>query len=240
MASSAGSSRDTTGAPPPLAVSAPSNNAPSNTGAPADTSQLDKLCEKALAAGASGRYALSATFYQRAADEALRLHGETFVCTFLRLKRVVVVLCQSRLEGVTSAETAALRAEAWALVSSALPLIVRRMDANTMLPGRGTALELAFFKRFLTMQRIKWATLSTRDLPLTCCWSLLRLVLRTRRPLFCAWWTACCQPHEACQKSGFFKRKFLQPTWSVQLLVNYRQRTRHSLPCYAQDGRLRR
>ena len=43
-------------------------------------------------------------------------------------------------------EWTALRAEAWALLSSSLPFIVRRMDDNTVLPGRGTAVELAFFK----------------------------------------------------------------------------------------------
>ena len=52
------------------------------------------------------------------------------------------LLLQSTLEGVTPEERTALRTEGRALVS--LPLIVRRMDDNTMLPGRGTAVELAF------------------------------------------------------------------------------------------------
>ena len=42
-----------------------------------------------------------------------------------------------------------MRTEAWALLSSSLPLIiVRRIDDNTMLPGRGTAVELAFSRRY--------------------------------------------------------------------------------------------
>ena len=145
MASSpAGSSRDASAAEPPVAVGTPLNAA----GAPADVSQLDKLCEKALTAASCGRYALAAAFYRYAAEEALNLHGETFVCTFLTTERAVSLRQQSHLEGVTDDEKAALDDEAWALASGCLPLIVRRMDDNTMLPGRGTAVELAFCKRF--------------------------------------------------------------------------------------------
>ena len=139
---SAGSSREASG-PPPVAVGAPS-------GATVDASHLDRLVEKALTAAKSGRYALAAAFFRRAADEALHLHGETFVHTFLTLQRSNKLSLQSHLEGVSQEERAALKAEAWALASGCLPLIVRRMDANTMLPGRGTAVELAFFKRYET------------------------------------------------------------------------------------------
>ena len=129
----------------PSAGSSREAGAPSN--APVDTTLLDTLCEKALTAGECGRYALEAGFFRRAADEALRLH-DTFVCTFLTLRRASSLCCQSNLEGVTPQEQAALDAEAWAIASSCLPLLVRRMDNNTMLRGRGTAVELAFFKRF--------------------------------------------------------------------------------------------
>ena len=161
---SAGSSRDA-GAPPPVSGDAPSNI----SGAPVDTTQLDTLCEKAITAGQCGRHALEAGFYRRAADEARRLQGDTFACTFLTLQRAGALRCQLQLEGVTQEEKAALHAEAWALASSCLPLIVRRMDANTMLPGRGTAVELAFSKRF---EVITSATLDsplpTRMLQLAC------------------------------------------------------------------------
>ena len=70
------------------------------------------------------------------------------MCTCLTLERAVSLGQQSNLEGVTDGETAALDDEAWALTSNCLPLFVRRMDDNTMLPGRGTAVELAFFKRY--------------------------------------------------------------------------------------------
>ena len=143
---STGSSRDAGVAPrgaPSNATAGASANA-----APVDTAHLDRLVEKALTAENSGRYSLAAAFYRHAADEALCLYRDTFLCTYLTLQRASSLVLQSQLEGVTTGERTTLRDEAWALASSCLPLIVGRMDANTMLPGRGTAVELAFFKRF--------------------------------------------------------------------------------------------
>ena len=82
--------------------------------------------------------------------------------TQLTLRRASSLHSQSCLEGVTPAERVALRAEAWGLVSSCLPLIVRRMDANTRLPGRGTAVETAFFNRF---EATRYATYNTLPVP---------------------------------------------------------------------------
>ena len=194
---SAGSLRDA-GAPPVTGDAGVADKAPSNVaGAPIDTAQLDRLCEKALTADVTGRYALAAAFFRRAADEALRLHGDTFVCTYLTLQRAASLRCQSSLEGVTQDEQAALNNEARELASSCLPLIVGRMDANTMLPGRGTAVELAFFKRFeSTKHRCQHAICNS----LVCRWATppLSLLLacsylfsvcattRTHRPLFYA------------------------------------------------------
>ena len=126
------------------------------------------LCEKALTAEKSGRYALAAALYGRAVEEARRLHGVTFVCTYLTLHRSDSLLRQAHLEGVTSDERTALLAESWALVSSSLPLIVRRMDDNAMLPGRGTAVELAFCKRFRQLTRVVfgWPPHTARELQL--------------------------------------------------------------------------
>ena len=209
---SAGSSRDA-GAPPPVAIAASTNaaNGAAN-GVPVDTTQLFKLCEKALTAGKSGRYALAAAFFRRAADEALGLHGDTFVCTYLTLMRASSLVCQTQLEGVTRGEEAALDAEAWALVFSCLPLIVRRMDANTTLPGRGTAGELAFFKRFTATKHATYDVppLSTHDLQLAglslgyatavLAADVLLALFITRSDseaqAFCALWTACCRPLE--------------------------------------------
>ena len=150
MTSPAGSSRDTSG-----------------PAAQVDTTNLDKLCEKALTADVHGRYALAATFHRRAAGEALCLHGETFVCTFLTLQCAASLVNQSLLEGVARDEKIALQGT---LTSSALPLIVRRMDANTMLPGRGTAAELAFYKWY-----------AKKKTTLKACSSLLGLVSVTNR-----------------------------------------------------------
>ena len=132
------------------------------------------------------------------------------MCTYLTLQRAVSLRCQSQLEGVTQEEKAALCAEAWALASSCLPLIVRRMDDNTMLPGRGTAVELAFFKRYKATKHatFNWPPPSTRDMQLAglslgyatavlaanVLLSLLFFRHDSEVHAFCAWWTACCQP----------------------------------------------
>ena len=161
---SSGASRGAS-VPPPVAGSAPLHAA----GAPVDTTQLDKLCEKALAADCLGRYALAAAFFRRAAEEALRLHGETFVSTYLSLRRGSSLDVQLALdEGVTDDERTALEGEVWALASGCLPLITRRMDDNTMLPGRGTAVELAFIKRFTVTKNTAYGypPLSSRVLQL--------------------------------------------------------------------------
>ena len=172
MASSSAGSLTRERGTPPVAGGAPLNVA----GALADTTKLDKLCEKALTAASSGRYTLSAAFYRRAAEEALRLHGETFVCTYLTLQRALSLCVQSQLEGCPQNEKVALCNEAWALASSCVPLIVRRMDDNTMLPGRGTAVELAFFKRFMATKHTAFNNppLSPRQLQLlVCLWATL-------------------------------------------------------------------
>ena len=120
--------------------------------APVDHAQLDKLCEKAITAFTSGRFALAAAFFRRASEEARQIvpTGETFVSAFLALHSSNSLLNQSDLDGVTDEEEAALCADAWALASTTLPFIKRRVDDNTMLPGRGTAVETAFYKRFIT------------------------------------------------------------------------------------------
>ena len=76
------------------------------------------------------------------------------MCTYLTLRCSDSLLRQSQLEGVTADERTTLHAEAWALLSSSLPLILRRMDDNTMLPGRGTAVELAFCKRLIELTQV--------------------------------------------------------------------------------------
>ena len=67
---------------------------------PVDTTQLDKLVGKALAAEYDSRCALAAALYGRAADEASCLYGETFVFTYLTLQHSNQLIMQSQLEGV--------------------------------------------------------------------------------------------------------------------------------------------
>ena len=90
------------------------------------------------------------------------------MCTYLALEHSDQLILQSQLEGVTEEERTALLTEAWAVVSSSLPLIVERMDDNTMLPGRGTAVELAFYKRYRQLARavFGWHPHTARELQL--------------------------------------------------------------------------
>ena len=97
---------------------------------------------------------LAAALYGRAAEEALRLHGETFACTYLTVQRAASLYGQSHVEGVDPDEAAALQNETHVVVSSCLSHLTRRMDDNTMLPGRGTAVELDFNKRFIKSSHV--------------------------------------------------------------------------------------
>ena len=144
---SAGASREEAGAPQPV-----------------NTVQLDRLCEKAITAETNGRHSLASAFFRRAAEEAQRLHGETCVSAYLTLQSSNSLLHQSDFDGLTRDDVAALCAEAWALASTTLPFIKRRMDDNTMLPGRGTAVETAFYKQYVTTKNVVLAVpISARD-----------------------------------------------------------------------------
>ena len=163
MASPSAGSSHSTGVPLP-------GSALNVAGASVDTAQLDRLVEKALTAASKSRYVQAAAYYGRAADEARRLHGENFICTCLTLQQSANLSLQSSLEVVTPNEVRALYDEGWKLASSCLPLIICRMDANTMLPGRCTAVELAFSKWFGVTSRSKYCKpffSSTRGLQLT-------------------------------------------------------------------------
>ena len=87
---------------------------------------------------------------------------------YLTLQSSNSILNQSDIAGVTREDEAALCADAWALASTTLPLIKRRMDDNTMLPGRGTAVETAFYKQFTTTTKrvLLAAPMSARALQL--------------------------------------------------------------------------
>ena len=148
----------------PAAVSSRDTTAPPHGGwrrsSQRRSSRRNTLVEKALTASKSGRYALAAGFYRRAVEEGFdsterRLCAPSLHCGALR-------------RGVVREEEAALCAEAWTLVSRCLPLLVRCMNDNTMLPGRGTAVELAFFKRFTAILHARYNSppWSTRRLQL--------------------------------------------------------------------------
>ena len=250
---SAGLSRDAS-ALPPVAGGAPCNAA----GAQVDTTHLDRLVEKALTSTKCGRYVLADGFYRSAVDETTRLHDDTFVCTFLIVKRAALLRCQAQLEGVPPDEQSPLNDDAWALVSSCLPLIVRRMDDNTILPGRGSAVELAFFKRFSAMKQATHDALplSTRQL------QLVGLCLRYATAASAAdlLLGLLCLRHDSEAEAFVLrvvdtmlpatrslnigkemaKRSLLHPIFSKPFLVPFPCLTRRLSPHSVQNGRLRR
>ena len=96
----------------------------------------------------SSRYAFEVSLWKRAAAAAAALHGEdTLVSVFCALEQAASLCNQAGAEA-SPVDSAALRAESWALTSGVLPLVSTRMDNNTLLPGRCTKEEVEFFKRF--------------------------------------------------------------------------------------------
>ena len=118
-------------------------------GNPASTEELYKLMDKALCAGATGRNALAAAIYRRAAEAAtIRVHGDTLIAAHLSLCQAAELLVQAAVHGVPADEATALRSGAWVIVSGALPLLLRRMEDDTLLPGRCTKEEAEYCRRF--------------------------------------------------------------------------------------------
>ena len=132
-----------------MASAGPSQVAPSTPPAgAADEATLDRLVQRAISADMSIRSSFAASLWKRAAAVATALHGaETFAAAYCTLKQAFSLCGQSGVE-VSPVDKAALKAEAWALVSSVLPLLSTRMEDNTLLPGRCTREEVEFFKRF--------------------------------------------------------------------------------------------
>lgn len=102
--------------------------------------RLDRLVDSANASAATGRYAYAAEGLKRATAVALQLHGDTasLVAAHLRLKHALLLRLQAFSDGVGRLEKEALDAEALALVLLVLPLLARRLDGGTLLPGACT------------------------------------------------------------------------------------------------------
>ena len=166
----AGSSRDATSSarnPPPGAAGNAAVNAAVNAG---DVSALDRLVERALTADKSSRYAFAASLWKRAAAAATALHGgASLVAAKCTLDQADSLCCQASAEASSREIRAALEAEACALTSSVLRLVSKRMDANTLLPGRCTKEEVEFFMRLklVKLAANNFPPLSARGLQLT-------------------------------------------------------------------------
>ena len=112
------------------------------------TEELHKLMDKALCASATGRNALAAAFFRRAAEAATRVQGDTLMAAHLRLCQAAEMRAQAALNGVPAEEIATLRSTAWEIAKGVLPLLLRRIEANTLLPGRCTKEEVEYFRQY--------------------------------------------------------------------------------------------
>lgn len=109
---------------------------------------LDRLVQRAVTADSSGRSAFAAALWKRAAAVALETHGDTLIYARCKLEQASSLTCQMSAETSSDVQAAQL-AEVWALTISVIPLILRRMDASTVLPGRCAREEVLFFKQFI-------------------------------------------------------------------------------------------
>ena len=118
-----------------------SSRAPSTAG-PVDTDELHRLVNKALSAGYSGRHALAASYFERAAALATQIHGDTLLAAHLKLQQASKLDMQANAHGVPADEAT------WELAKGVVPLLLRRIEANTLLPGRCTKEEVEYYRRY--------------------------------------------------------------------------------------------
>ena len=107
------------------------------------------LCTKirlAVDSDAKQRFHLAALHWRRVAMLSSSSYEETsLVAAFAKLKQAVSLRAQAALRGVDAEDASARRADAQALTLGVLPLLSRRLDSQTLLPGRCTAEERACY-----------------------------------------------------------------------------------------------
>ena len=122
-----------TGAPPPPP--------------PEEVTAFFTLVERVVAAGVLGRHARCAELADRAATHAERLWGDnSLVVADLRLLEAGS-LRELAFSSTSSSEEVALMQRAWALLVPLHALLLRRLDANTLLPGTNKEEEVTYFAR---------------------------------------------------------------------------------------------
>lgn len=141
----------------PLLMASPSSEqrlgAPRRALPPDQLSAFYKLVGKYVIAGALSRHARGAELSACAAEQAEALFGgESLVVAHLRLYESQSLT--SLAVGASGAEQEDFDRRAWAVLLSLIPLLLRRVEANTLLPGSLTEEELYFrFNVLSAMQK---------------------------------------------------------------------------------------
>ena len=106
------------------------------------------IYKKAVELGDKGHFLHAAENYGRAAEAARALGEDNLVCVNTQLRQSAVLLGYAEAALQTGADRrmlAAYRAEGFALFSSAVAALERRRAAGTLLAGKCTAAEEAWF-----------------------------------------------------------------------------------------------
>ena len=123
----------------------------SSTAAPsppagASSDVLHAKLRAAVSNDAKQRFFPASKQWAAAAQLSAPLYGEdSLVAAFAKLKQSVSLRAQAALRGVEATAASERRADAETLTLGVLPLLGRRMDTQTLLPGRCTAAERACY-----------------------------------------------------------------------------------------------
>ena len=110
-----------------------------------DVLVLDRLILKAVESATNDLHGLATTYFRRAAKLANEINGETLVSVHLTGKEASHILLLMQTSDMRSHERDALLADAWALTSSMLPFLNRRIEQNALLPGQCSKAESSYY-----------------------------------------------------------------------------------------------
>ena len=138
--------------------------APGRLPPPDDVAAFYALVEKTVTAAALCRHTRSAEFYERAAKHAERLYGEnSLLVAQLRVGEVAALIRLTE-EASDHSEKVTLFERAWASLFLMHNLLLRRLEANTLLPGTIKEEETIFEMRVIEF-RAKKKKMSFEQIP---------------------------------------------------------------------------
>ena len=105
-----------------------------------------KLADKRVIASVLSRHARAVDLAAQASVDAAALFGDdSLVVAELDMSRCTNLVCSAG--DASDAEKQALYRRSWALLLSAIPILLRRLEASTLLPGTIREVELDYAER---------------------------------------------------------------------------------------------